>query len=125
MTKVSSSLESATKTVVNANNEKDIKPSAQNRLVKLVKVDREGRTIRTELVSSADADAFIKAQTTNKSGEQIVQSSSQQAPIEKPVDIQALNRDIDQKNVLDRQLANQRVSMINTCRTDCGYTNKY
>ena len=112
MNKVSASLESASRAVVSVKDQQDIKAPAQNKLVKLVKVDSEGRTISTELLSSSDADTFIKAQAAKESRVQIVKPVTQQTSTSKPVDVQALNRDIAQKNALDRRLANQRVNMI-------------
>ena len=90
--------------------QKEEKPPAQKSLVKLVKVDKDGRTISTELVPRSEADAFVKAQNTKTSQVQHLSSTSQ-ASATKPVDIQAINRDITQKNALEKQLANQRVNI--------------
>lgn len=112
MNKVGAALESTIKTSATA------KPasSTQNKLVKLVKVDKDGRTISSELVSSSDADAIIKAQKGSQV--QKLKSSSQPQPVTaKPVDFQALNRDIEQKNTLEKQLANQRVRINNVHRS--------
>ena len=89
---------------------KEEKPAAQKTLVKLVKVDKDGRTISTELVPRSEADAFVKAQNRNVSQVQHLSSTSQ-ASTTKPIDVQAINRDIMQKNVLEKQLANQRVNI--------------
>ena len=72
-------------------------------MVKVVKVNKDGVTVSTEMVSSKAAEAFLK---THRSESSEPQKSSVEA---KPVDIQELNRNVVKKLNLGKQLANQRV----------------
>ena len=110
MSELSANLMTSCVSAENATKLKEEKPLAQKSLVKLVKVDKDGRTISTELVPRSEADAFVKAQNTKTSQIQHLSSTSQ-ASSTKPIDIQAINRDITQKNALEKQLANQRVNI--------------
>ena len=110
MSELSANLMTSSVSTQNAAEVKHEKPPVQKTLVKLVKVDKDGRTISTELVPRSEADAFVKAQNGNVSQVQHLNSTSEVSTT-KPIDIQAINRDIMQKNALEKQLANQRVNI--------------